>query len=366
MESRSWTCPCNNDKLSIMSNPMTAKPPQTHDSLYGGGNAFRNALIAWFEDNAKDYPWRRTQDPYAILVSELMLQQTQIATVVERGFYDRWMKRFPDTRSLAIADETEVVKYWEGLGYYSRARNLHAAARIIENDLSGHFPINAKEIEKLPGVGPYTAGAVASFAYDEAAAIVDGNVSRVLARVFDLREAIDSNAGNKRVWELARLLMPTRKNEKSREYNSALMELGQSTCRPSLPNCDSCPIARFCETLDPASLPVKKPRQKSIKIEEHVIFCIDNNCVLLEQEKGTRRKGLWKLPEMNQNESSARKSNLADPILTLKYSITKYRVSLNVHTARGRESTSRKWIPLDRLDEITLGAPYRRALEQLV
>lgn len=337
---------------------MASKPNQTHDCLTDGGPAFRKALTDWFADNARDYPWRRTQNPYAILVSELMLQQTQIATVLERGFYDRWMQRFPDTKSLATADGDEVLKCWEGLGYYSRARNLQAAARIIEDDLAGKFPVNVEDIEKLPGVGPYTAGAVASFAFDQPAAIVDGNVARVLARVFDLQEAVDSSAGSKLVWDLALQLMPDRKNAKSREYNSALMELGQRVCKRS-PLCEACPVAHFCTTREPESLPIKKPRPKTVLTDEHVLFCLHKNSVLLEQEKGTRRKGLWKLPEWKQDKS-------AQPILTLKYSITKYRVTMNVYEARADEAPAGRWVDFDELDELTLGAPYRRALGKLL
>ncbi len=346
------------------------KANQTRDSLADGGRGFRKSLIDWFASNARDYPWRRTHNPYAILVSELMLQQTQIATVLERSFYDRWMKRFPDTKSLAGADENEVLKHWEGLGYYSRARNLHATARIIENDLNGQFPCQAEEIHKLPGVGPYTAGAVASFAFDQAAAIVDGNVARVLSRVFDLREAVDSSTGNRLLWDLARQLMPKRKNAKSREYNSALMELGQTICKRSSPLCATCPVARFCATRDPESLPVKKPRQKTLLLEEDVLFCVHKNSILLEQEKGSRRKGLWKLPALNAEESASRPTQKEKVMLSLKYSITKYRVTLYVHQLQGKASDvseqGRQWFALAELDQLTLGAPYRRVLENLL
>ncbi|NOY00150.1 MAG: A/G-specific adenine glycosylase [Verrucomicrobia bacterium] len=342
------------------------KPHQTHDSLSNGGQAFRRSLINWFEDNAKDYAWRRTQDPYAILVSELMLQQTQIATVLEHGYYDRWMQRFPNAKALALADETEVLKHWEGLGYYSRARNLQSAAKIISTDLSGNFPTTAVEIERLPGVGPYTAGAVASFAFDLPAAIVDGNVARVLARIFDLREAVDSGPGNKLLWELARQLMPKRKNAKSREYNSALMELGQRICKRASPLCGKCPVAHYCATRDPVNLPVKKQRAKTELIEEHVMFCVRKNAVLLEQEQGSRRKGLWKLPELQKKNSGEKQTHTDKPILTLKYSITKYRVTMKVYQARASKASKGRWVTFEELDDLTLGAPYRRALGKLI
>lgn len=353
-----------------MSDSISAKAIQTRDSLADEGRAFRSTLVKWFAKNAIDYAWRRTHDPYAILVSELMLQQTQIATVLERDFYGRWMKRFPDTETLAQADENEVLKYWEGLGYYSRAHNLQAAAKVIEGERSGVFPATAEEIQKLPGVGPYTAGAVASFAYDHPAAIVDGNVARVLARVFDFRDVVDSSSGSKLIWDFARQLMPKRSNAKSREYNSALMELGQTICRRGSPLCGGCPIARFCATREPESLPIKKPRQKTLLVEEDVLFCMDKGSVLLEQENGSRRKGLWKLPALNAEESSNRPCDKEQVLVTLKYSITKYRVTLYVHRVPGGLSEiseqGRKWFALAELDDITLGAPYRRALALLL
>lgn len=345
---------------------MATKPKQVLNPLANCGRGFRDSLISWFVAGGKDYPWRNTRDPYAILVSELMLQQTQIATVLEGGFYDRWMQRFPDTKTLAAAEEAEVLKCWEGLGYYSRARNLHAAARVIETDLKGRFPESPAEILHLPGVGPYTAGAVASFAFDAPAAIVDGNVARVFARVFDLRETVDSGAGSKQVWSLARQLMPRRRNANSREYNSALLELGQQICKRGSPRCGSCPVAKFCATRDPESLPRKKRRQKTVQTEEHVCFCLRDNCVLLEQERGTRRRGLWKLPGLGKESARETGMKLGDPILSLEYSITKYRVSMSVYQGMAVESTARQWVPLDGLDKIALGAPYRKALGELL
>ena len=183
------------------------------------------ALERWFTANARDYPWRRTHDPYAILVSEVMLQQTQIPTVLDRGYYSRWMERFPDFASLAAADETEVLSAWEGLGYYRRARNLQKLAKVVTTEHDGTFPRDVTAIRALPGIGPYTAGAIASFAFDEAEPIVDGNVARVLSRVFNDSTPIDSTAGQKALWSRAGSLVKTAGSP--RVLNSALMELGQ-------------------------------------------------------------------------------------------------------------------------------------------
>ncbi|MCF6311729.1 MAG: A/G-specific adenine glycosylase [Verrucomicrobiales bacterium] len=351
-------------------NLRNQKIAQRHDALAGEGSSFRAKLIRWFEQNGKSYPWRDTQDPYAILVSELMLQQTQVATVLERGYYQRWMKRFPETKTLAAADESEVLKLWEGLGYYSRARRLHQCAQNIEQQFAGSFPADLASIRLLPGVGPYTAGAVASFAFDLPAAIVDGNVARVLARLFDYREAVDSTAGGKMIWSLAQQLMPKRKNARSREYNSALMELGQTLCNRSEPLCGDCPVSAYCATRDPKSLPIKKPRQKTVLMEEDVLFAKNKGRILLEKESGSRRTGLWKLPALHAEESSHSPHQKEQIVLTMKYSITKYRVTLYVHqvkdTANIKLDQHRKWFAIAELDQLTLGAPYRRALEKLL
>ena len=180
------------------------------------------ALRRWFKAAARTLPWRTTRDPYAILVSELMLQQTRVATVT--AYYDRWMRRFPDVASLAAADEAVVMRTWEGLGYYSRARNLHRAAKkIIDN--GGRFPRTLDEIRELPGVGPYTAGAVASFAFGLRAPIVDANIARVIARLRNIREPIDSLAGHRLVWQHAESMLPAH-GATARLHNAALMELG--------------------------------------------------------------------------------------------------------------------------------------------
>ena len=169
---------------------------------------FRKALGEWFRVEGRDLPWRKTTDAYAIMVSEFMLQQTQVATV--RNFYDRWLERFPDFRSLAEATEAEVMQIWQGLGYYSRARNLHRAAQEVVAKYGGKLPTSLREIVELPGVGRYTAGAIASFAYDMATPIVEVNIARVIARLIDFREAIDTAEGGARIWEVAEELLPER------------------------------------------------------------------------------------------------------------------------------------------------------------
>ncbi|MCB1062342.1 MAG: A/G-specific adenine glycosylase [Verrucomicrobiae bacterium] len=344
---------------------MTDKPVQTREPLAEPA-AFQRALIDWFLDDGRDYPWRRTTDPYAILVSEIMLQQTQIATVLERDYFGRWLARFPDVAALAVAPEADLLKHWEGLGYYNRARNLQKAARVVVETHGGRFPESWEEIHALPGVGRYTAGAVLSFAYDMSAPIVDGNVARVFARLFDHREAIDSPAAQKSLWSWAEALLP---ESQVREYNSALMELGQRFCGKGAPDCLACPVASFCATRDPEMLPRKKAARETVSVIEHALFIVHEGKLLLEQESGSRRKGLWRLPLIP--ESAARKMPV---LLKSKYAITHHRVDLIVQqgqvadlTLLGVESPLRQWFDLaTELPEVAMPSPFRRAIERIL
>ncbi|WP_043632860.1 A/G-specific adenine glycosylase [Desulfovibrio sp. TomC] len=204
--------------------------------------AFVPLLLDWFAANRRDLPWRRDYDPYSVWVSEIMAQQTQMDRVVP--YFTRFMARFPTVAALARADENDVLKAWEGLGYYSRARNLLAAARILVATHQGTLPAAYDAIRALPGVGDYTAGAVASIAFGLDAVAVDANVMRVLARVGDIDLPVKEPAGKARVAELARELLPT---GRARDYNQALMELGALICRPKNPDCPACPVAAVCQ-----------------------------------------------------------------------------------------------------------------------
>jgi A/G-specific adenine glycosylase len=283
------------------------------------------ALVQWFRANAREYPWRQTHDPYAVLVSEIMLQQTQISTVLERGFYARWMKRFPDFSTLAAASESDVLSAWQGLGYYRRARNLQRLAQAVVIEHSGEFPRDPAVIRSLPGIGPYTAGAVSSFAFGLAEPIVDGNVARVLSRIDNDATPIDSTAGTRRLWDRARELV--RSTDDPRALNSALMELGQTICRPTKPACEVCPVRAFCRATEPESLPVKSTRTEITAITERVFFYRNEVGVLLEQETGSRRTGLWKLPALPE----AHHDQPPSVLLKASYGITRYKVTLWVH-----------------------------------
>ena len=325
--------------------------------------AFQNALVKWFDSQGKDYPWRKTTDPWAILVSEIMLQQTQVATVLGKGHYTRFMARYPTPYTMAEASEQEILKAWEGLGYYRRARNLHAAAKAITQGHSGVFPTKYEEVRALPGIGQYTAGAVASFAYNQSQPIVDANVARVFSRLFDFQERVDTSAGSKQLWQWASELVPA---NNPRSYNSALMELGQRQCSNKSPNCPECPVNNFCHCSEPTNLPIKKSAAKITRIDEFALFARDSHGrILLQQvQKGERREGMWSLPRREHEET-------LDLPLALKttYGITRYHVTLRVYASHEDSLTlgeNESWHLPESLASLPMPSPDRRALESIL
>ena len=288
-----------------------------------------------------------------------MLQQTQVATVV--GYYERWLERFPNVQALADADEAAVLKMWEGLGYYARARNLHRAAKVIVEQHGGEFPTTLEAIRALPGVGPYTAGAVASFAFGVRAPIVDANIARVIARLRHIREPIDSSAGQKLVWQQAEAMLPTR-GAAARLHNAALMELGAILCKPGEPPCLVCPVKRWCEAKAPATLPVKRARRATIQVEENCGWIVQRGRILLETSDGPRSRGLWRLPQL----TAAPGRRL--PIHELQYPFTHHRVQLRVYRAAPprQPGENHRWFEIAQVDETAMTAPHRRALTTLL
>ncbi|MEO7100308.1 MAG: A/G-specific adenine glycosylase [Luteolibacter sp.] len=326
--------------------------------------AFREALVVWFASNGKDYPWRRTREPYPILISEVMLQQTQIATVLGRGFYTRFLETFPDVESLAVAEDERLLKAWEGLGYYRRVRMLREMARAVIAEHGGKFPQELDALMKLPGVGRYTAGALRGFAFDLPSAVVDGNVARVLSRVMDFSAPVDDTAGTAQMWEWAKVLADP---DRPRIYNSALMELGQTICRPGVPDCLSCPVAGFCKTREPENLPVKRQKAVVTAVDEHALWLMDDaRRLLLHREGGKRREGLWKLPTREPEEISTL------PVLgEHRYTITRYRVTLRVHDGaavkkRFRPAEDEIWQEVDDVLGLAMPSPFRRVIERLL
>lgn len=249
---------------------------------------FSKILLAWYEDYGRTLPWRDTRDPYLIWISEIILQQTRI--VQGMSYYLRFVERFPDVYALAAADEDEVLKYWEGLGYYSRARNLHAAARDIVGRFAGHFPEEHKDVLSLKGIGEYTAAAICSFAWKQPYAVVDGNVYRVLSRFFGIEHPIDSHAGKKYFASLAQELLDSSNPDL---YNQAIMDFGALQCVPKSPDCEKCPLCDRCVAYaqgEVSHFPVKTGKTE-VKPRYFNYLCIlHEDSLLLSQRK---EKDIW-------------------------------------------------------------------------
>ncbi|MBV9491586.1 MAG: A/G-specific adenine glycosylase, partial [Verrucomicrobia bacterium] len=287
--------------------------------------AFRKALVEWYNAAARKLPWRDTVDPYAILVSEFMLQQTQVVTAIP--YYHRWLARFPNAEALAAASTQEVLAAWQGLGLYRRAHNLQRCARMVVERWAGVFPRTVEALRELPGVGRYTAGAVASFAFDVPAPVVDGNVARVLSRLLNLQEPVDTPVGQAILWDAAERIV---RQGGPRLINNGLMELGATLCKARNPACAVCPVRAACRATDPESLPRKRLRSSvQARVERYWWFC-DGSRVLLEQQpEAGRWGGLWALPAVDAA-SPQDPSTPLHPWVSLRHHIMRFSVNLQV------------------------------------
>jgi A/G-specific adenine glycosylase len=246
-----------------------------------------SGILSWYDDFKRDLPWRKSKNPYEIWLSEVILQQTRVNQGLP--YYLKFIEMFPQVEDLARAPEQQVLRAWEGLGYYSRARNLHACAKIIYNDFNGNFPKSIAELQKLPGIGPYTASAISSFCFNEPAAVVDGNVYRVLARIFGITS--DIRKSYKEFHQIAGQLLPP---ERAGEFNQAIMEFGALQCTPKSPDCSVCPVATFCVARKkglqdqlPYKSPAKPPRERFF----HYLVVQQDNNVLMRMRTGN---DIWK------------------------------------------------------------------------
>ena len=320
----------------------------------------RRRLLAWYRKHKRDLPWRRTREPFRIWISEIMLQQTRVAAVIP--YYERFLARFPDVAALASAPEQELLAAWAGLGYYSRARNLQRAARQIVE--LGDFPRDYSALQKLAGVGEYTAAAIASIAFGARHAVVDGNVIRVLSRFTAEQGNVDSAVVRKRLRDFAgRILDP----EQPGEFNQALMELGATVCLPKQPQCGQCPLARQCQARRAgvqAQLPIKNGRVKPTAIEKQLVVIEKSGRVLLWQRPvdSPRLAGFWELPELEQ----LRGANVDGEMARFRHTI----VNTNYFFAVHRGSISRcpkgfRWAPLGKIHEIPLSTTAKKALASL-
>jgi len=323
---------------------------------------FHRRLLDWFGANARDLPWRRSRDPYAIWVSEIMLQQTRVAAVLEH--YARFIKRFPTLRKLAEADDEEVLAYWSGLGYYRRARLLHKAAQIVSSNLGGSIPARSAELRKLPGIGEYTSAAIASIAFGEPIACVDGNVERVLLRIRGWDE--NSATATRIRTEAGRLLDANRPGD----FNQAMMELGATVCLPRTPLCLQCPVTGLCATRGEHVVAVRKKMRR--RLSAYALLrrrSAGTSQVLLEQRRSdiALMPGMWELPPIDPKSAPEDRKALSvrHSITDSNYHVSVYILEPRQHKALPRSGTKREWFPQDQLHQLPLTGLTRKILKRL-
>ncbi len=356
-------------------------------------------LLEWFGENARDLPWRRTQDPYAIWIAEIMLQQTQVKTVT--AYWERWMRTLPDARAFARARTEQVHKLWEGLGYYARARNAHAAARVLVKKHGGDFPRTFAEVLALPGVGRYTAGAICSIAYNRPTPILDGNVMRVLSRLFGVAGDPRGKEANGRLWTLADELVLTAEGLPSADpatthgakqgeprrgncgrLNEALMELGALVCKPKQPGCPACPLRRICFARR-AGRVKEFPRMKApprMEQRRFMAFIVKKNGRLLARPRPADgvNAHLWEFPNVEiapgeKNPAAAAAPFLlteAKPVCRVRHSITRHRILLEAWRAQwpgpaAKGGAPGVWRTPAQLEQLPFTSAHRKILRAL-
>jgi A/G-specific adenine glycosylase len=305
---------------------------------------FRRRLLNWFDRHKRDLPWRQDRDPYRVWLSEVMLQQTRVAAVTDH--YQKFLRRFPTIEHLASARESSVLAAWSGLGYYRRARMLHAAAKRIVKENGGKFPGTTEDLRSLPGIGRYTAAAVASIAFDEPVAVVDGNVERVLQRVEG------KNLAGEDLWHTAGLLL-----DRSRpgDFNQALMELGATLCLPREPRCLACPVSDLCATRGELPRPGSQTRQKKREIH-YALACRDGAVFLVKRPKNAMlMPGMWELPE-------TRADATTPAWLTLRHSITVTDYVVRVREGLPPDGVDGRWVRRSRMTALPLTGLTRKIL----
>ncbi len=317
---------------------------------------FRSNLLAWYNQNKRDLPWRKNKDPYSIWLSEIMLQQTTVKTVIP--YYERFLKKFPTLQSLAKATEHDYLNLWQGLGYYNRIRNFHRASLIIKKD--SLIPATKKELIQLPGLGDYTASAIASIAFNEPVAVVDGNVMRVLARLFAYDKEITSKEAKKFFAEKSQEILEVKSPG---DFNQAMMELGATVCTPHNPTCYLCPVNSFCEGLKKESVEKFPVKAKKITYKNEEYFCeihIRKNKILLRQRLSDEiMQGLWELPLI-----LTYTKNIPIDIKPIRHSIMNKRMLIYPKIfENSKKKSSEKWVPLTDLKNYPLTTVSRKILK---
>jgi A/G-specific adenine glycosylase len=348
-------------------------------------DAFRTDLLDWYDDNKRSMPWRETDDPYRIWVSEIMLQQTRVDTV--RDYYPRFLEAFPTVEALAAADRDEVLKYWEGLGFYARARHLHEAAQTVVDEHDGTVPTTMDAIRDLKGIGPYTAAAVLSIAHDQPHAVLDGNVTRVLSRVFAVEEDATTSTAQR---ELRRLANDLLDSERAGDFNQAMMELGALVCTPSTPLCDRCPLQNVCRAHEAGTEDDYPITPESEPVPHHDIavgLVFDDDQLLIQRRPDEGLLGgLWEFPGGKQEEDESMEAAcrrelkeelgievaVEDLFYTLSHAYSHFKITLHAFrchidngTPEAREDQPFTWVGLDELDEYAFPRANRRLIEEL-
>lgn len=349
--------------------------------------ALRRRLLSWYTRHARDLPWRRGADPYRVWLSEVMLQQTQVETV--KPYFARFTKRFPTVAHLAAADEQEVLRLWEGLGYYRRARGLHAAAKQIVAEHDGVFPREVAALQKLPGIGRYTAGAIASIAFGQRAPILEANTIRLFTRLIAYEGDPKSAAGQRRLWQVAEEVLPRSRVD---QFNQALMELGSLVCTPKDPRCADCPVSGLCHAHQEGSVNSLQPTTKKLaftEIREAAVVVWKGRQVLIRQcPPGARWAGLWDFPRFEvagEGPLFAREEIIdkvreltgvacaPGPLIkTLKHGVTRFRITLDcyqaTHIGGRRQATPAapvEWIAPRDLHDLPLSVTGRKIADLL-
>jgi A/G-specific adenine glycosylase len=315
------------------------------DSL--ANRLWRQRLLAWYDRDGRDLPWRRDRDPYRVWLSEVMLQQTRVSAVLEH--YRHFLERFPTVHTLASARESSVLAVWSGLGYYRRARMMHAAAKVIVKEHRGIFPAGIPELRALPGIGRYTAAAIASIVFDLPAAVVDGNVERVLGRVFG------ADLSGEGLWQTAEALLS---RKRPGDFNQAMMELGATVCLPRQPLCSACPVFGLCATRGHLEQPKKATRQK----RRDICYGLDHrdrSVFLVRRPKhGSLMPGMWELPEIPLTSGQSPAS------ITLRHSITVTDYTVRVIRGPVPGQIRGRWVPKARIQQLPLTGLTRKILRR--
>jgi len=361
-------------------------PPAIPDSQWRA--RFRRGLRAWYDRHARDLPWRRRGDAYAVWLSEVMLQQTQVATV--RPYFERFLAAFGSIEALARAHQQQVLRLWEGLGYYRRARQLHQAAQIIVRDHGGQFPRDPEAVRRLPGIGRYTAGAILSIAFDAREPILEANTTRLFCRLLAYRGDPASHEGQGLLWQMAEAVLPS---SGVGRFNQALMELGSQVCLPRQPACQACPVGSLCEAraaglLAEVPLPKRKPAPESRR-EVALVVRRGRRVLVLQCPEGRRWAGLWDFPRYHVQaeghtalgrelaervaDQTGLKIRLGSRLTALRHSVTRFRITLECYEARcvpgsnaGPGCGPARWVRPEDLEHYPLSTTGRRLARMIV